>query len=337
MKSPLVARCLRGQQVQVSPFLLTLLGLFAVLPTTHGAELFIDPMFGVQKTSNVLYGSNVDGAGNPVSLLLDVYEPTGVGLPDELPAIVLMHGGFFRSGSKSSSTMQQYANAFASRGYVAASIDYRLLGNLPPAPGAALDPPDNRLPSWLPGFLISEGVTLEQYLDTIAAAVEDQATAVEWLAANADTYNIDPDMIAVGGFSAGAVSSLALAADAVDGVDADIRVAFSMAGGLFGLEDAFDANDPGVYILHGVQDDVIPFSEVGFLTNAMDAVGVPYEETIVSVLGHDSALAFAVIDNPDFYRFMYTQVSIPEVSPAWLVAMGIAGATLRRRRRKAWR
>ena len=136
------------------------LHLIAAIPALAG-NLFIDPMFGVSVTSDVQYGTNVDGLGNSVVLDLDVYQPTGAGLPAQSPAIVLMHGGFFVSGSKTTSNMIALANEFASRGSVAVSINYRKLGLLPPAPGTPITPVPSRYPDWLLPELAAAGVTVE--------------------------------------------------------------------------------------------------------------------------------------------------------------------------------
>lgn len=295
-----------------------------------GAQLFVDPQFGVSVTSNVQYATGEIGNGTQKALKLDVYRPTGANLPTKLPAIVLMHGGFFVDGDKSS--MSGIANQFAQRGYVAVSINYRKLPDLPPAPGAPLDLSGARFPSWLPGELKNWGVTLEQYADTVAAAVSDQAAAVNWLAKNAGTYSIDPGMIAAGGYSAGAVSSLALGAGVIDGASADVGAVFSMAGALFGLESAYDAGDPGVFLLHSNNDTTVPSSEIPYLLGALSNAGVPHESLIVPGAGHSSGLMWnAVMANPDpFFEFMIGQL-VPEPATWQLLGMATLGLFL------AWR
>lgn len=82
------------------------------------------------------------------------------------PAVLLVHGGGFRAGSKESYI--PLAIKLAERGYVAATVDYRLA-------------PRHKFP----------------------AAVEDVKAAVRFLRANKDKYNIDAGHIGALGGSAG--------------------------------------------------------------------------------------------------------------------------------------
>ncbi len=82
------------------------------------------------------------------------------------PVIVYLHGGGWTSGNVSQFARQ--ATHMAAKGFVGATIEYRLV-------------PDFRFP----------------------APVEDTKAAVRWLRANATTYRIDTDRIGVAGGSAG--------------------------------------------------------------------------------------------------------------------------------------
>ncbi len=93
---------------------------------------------------------------------------------DRLPAVIVIHGGGWQSGRKEDMILA--TTGFAQRGYVAASINYRLSG-------VALFP----------------------------AAVEDAKCAVRWLRANAAQYGVDADRIGAFGVSAGGHLALLLA------------------------------------------------------------------------------------------------------------------------------
>jgi len=306
----------------------------ACCTTAVADQIFIDPMFGVNVTSGIQYGSNVNGNGNPVALNLDVYRPTGAGLPTGLPAIVLMHGGYYVEGNKQD--MSVLADGFAQRGYVAVAINYRKLGLLPPPPGQSLELIPERYPAWFPGQLVQWGVTAEQYIDTIAAATGDLAMAVNWLAANSAAYNVDPSKIVAGGYSAGAISSLLLGANAVDGASADIAAVVSMAGGLFGWESFISPGDPAVFVVHGTADTVVPFSEVAFLESAYATAGVPFASHIITGVDH-GLLDSDLLDHQPFFEFLNQQLNVPEPSSLALASLGvgIGVLSLRGKRRVA--
>src|SRR4051794_33439075 len=92
---------------------------------------------------------------------------------DPRPAIVVIHGGGWLEGDKSSFASRQDRVPgnivdFAALGFVAVSINYRLSGEAP-----------------------------------FPAALEDCKSAVRWLRAHARDYNLDPDHIGAYGNSAG--------------------------------------------------------------------------------------------------------------------------------------
>jgi len=93
---------------------------------------------------------------------LDLYVPEKT--EGKLPLIVWIHGGAWLGGDKQGCP----AVRFLSKGYVVASINYRLSQE-------AIFP----------------------------AQIEDCKAAIRWLRANADKYHIDPDRIGVWGSSAG--------------------------------------------------------------------------------------------------------------------------------------
>ncbi len=94
------------------------------------------------------------------------------------PAIVFVHGGGWRNGSKRSATFLNGAIEYAQKGYVTVTLNYRLTGEAP-----------------------------------FPACIEDVKCAVRWLRANAEKHNLDPSRIGGYGNSAGAhlVSMLGLA------------------------------------------------------------------------------------------------------------------------------
>lgn len=94
------------------------------------------------------------------------------------PAIVMIHGGGWRSGDKGGGLWRSLPFEYAAQGYVCISVNYRLTDEA-----------------------------------TVLDCIADCKCAVRWLRAHAEKYNVDPDRIGAYGNSAGAhlVSVLGLA------------------------------------------------------------------------------------------------------------------------------
>jgi hypothetical protein len=114
-----------------------------------------------------------------LDLKLDVYYPK-TDLFKNRPLVMLVHGGAFYIGSKESACEAALATSLAKRGYLVASIDYRL--------GFKLTPSDIELSAY--------------------RAIQDANAALRFLAHNAKGLGIDPNQVYIGGTSAGAVASL---------------------------------------------------------------------------------------------------------------------------------
>lgn len=114
-----------------------------------------------------------------LDLKMDVYYPK-TDLFKNRPLVMLIHGGAFYIGSKESACEKALATSLAKRGYLVASIDYRL--------GFKLTPSDIELSAY--------------------RAIQDANAALRFLAHNAQGLGIDPSQVYIGGTSAGAVASL---------------------------------------------------------------------------------------------------------------------------------
>jgi len=137
-------------------------------------------------TSNVIYGQNNTWSGAANQLKLDVYEPTG---DTELarPLIIWVHGGSFIGGSKTDNDVKTWSESFAKKGYVCASIDYRL------------------------GFFPFDSANA---VKAVVRAVQDLKGAIRYFYKDCQTanlYKVDTNHIFIGGSSAGAITALHVA------------------------------------------------------------------------------------------------------------------------------
>lgn len=255
---------------------------------TAAAVLAASSTVSAEVTEGVVYGRGY-AAGQPEEphalrdLLLDVYHP-----PERFagarPAAVLIHGGSFRKGDRTHRELTRLARFLARQGYVCFSIDYRLMGDNPPAPGI-----------W--------GMTLVQ--SAIHAAFVDTKTAIRFVRANAGKYRVDPDRIAVIGDSAGAFAALAAGiSDAGDfagdgpefpvppennpGVDAKPNAVVNLWGSAELIRDRFSPGDPPILIVHGINDGQAGtnFQVALNIVAACEKHGIPHTFHAIEGAGH---------------------------------------------------
>lgn len=100
--------------------------LMLLLATTGFSQLpYSIDLFQYDSLMNVSYGSATDYAGNNTDLYMDIYKPKNDGNCLR-PVLVLIHGGAWIGGDKDHYIMKDIARAFVKKGWVVASIDYRL-------------------------------------------------------------------------------------------------------------------------------------------------------------------------------------------------------------------
>jgi acetyl esterase/lipase len=201
----------------------------------------------------------------PEELRADLYLPDSQGIR---PAVLVVHGGGW-SESGRRRQMEFIAKKLARRGYVVLNASYRTT------------------PRW-----------------TYPAPVEDLREAVKWLRTNAREYGIDPEQVAVFGYSSG--GHLAAQLGVLDGPP-EVRVQAVVAGGAptdlslhpgGELEMAFlggtwievpdvfreaspvthvSADDPPFFIYHGTLDRLASPEHAKRLEAALTAAGVRHE------------------------------------------------------------
>lgn len=205
---------------------------------------YVDEVFDeVDVQADLAYGEALDlQTGEEVDLRLDLYEPAGDS-STERATIVWVHGGGFRSGNKE--MLSDIATDWARRGYVTASINYRL-------------DPGGRCQDVLDGRIDETAVTAERERcqAAIEAAEDDTRAAIRWLREHAADHGIDPDRIVVGGFSAGAVTAVNVAV-ALDPESA-VQAALAASGCSFSAT-AVDGAAAPLFLVASEFDAAVPF------------------------------------------------------------------------------
>lgn len=228
-------------------------GLFVPQADAQGTR-YLDLVYDEREIERIdddtVYGQAVNSSGEWQDLLLDVYQPIGDGAPWR-PAIVWVHGGYFKRGDKRTSyqdTIQEWARS----GYVVFSIAYRLRPELPEG--------------LTPELFLDQ--RLDEYIDAITDAQHDAQAAIRWVRANADAYRVDPERVAIVGHSAGGLTATAVAFNSDDpgssnalGTSSKPNAAVAMAGGGLPVRQVrIDPGDAPILFVHGAADPVVPFA-----------------------------------------------------------------------------
>ena len=173
------------------------------------------------------------------ALELDIYQPANDSRHAR-PAVIAIHGGGFSGGGRGSEGHR--CEGLATRGYVCATISYRL------HPG------------------INPGKDWKMYDEVVLNATYDARAAIRWLRANAGRYKIDTSRIGATGSSAGALTVAFLVTvpgegdSGNPGFDSSIAAGVSLSGALLATRYLqIKASQPPFLDLHGCLDQIVPY------------------------------------------------------------------------------
>ncbi len=217
----------------------------------------------------------------PVELRADIFSPPGDG---PFPGVLLVHGGGWALGNKEQ--MDFHGRALARRGYVAVSINYRLA-------------PKHKFP----------------------AQLDDCRAALEWMRREAKQHHIDPNWLAVFGYSAGGhlaalvgvtdakaaakegAEATGLKAIVAGGAPCDFSTVppqqailkYWLGGTRAELPEIYEqasparfvsAKAPPTFFYHGDSDLLVPRSTSVAMAELLKAAGVTVESHVVPGAGH---------------------------------------------------
>ncbi len=225
---------------------------------------YVNPRFGVRNVKNIFLGTELDYRLLPDSLFVDIYYP--VGDPEaKRPLVMLSFGGGFIGGARQD--LAPLCEEFAKRGFVAATIDYRI------------------------GF---DGISIlatdsAEILRAGFRGAQDGKCALRYLKSRHLEDSIDLNRVWVGGVSAGSIVALATAflsrdeekpkeagminpvggrmrpdLGPIEGTrfvgtyDSKVQGVFNLFGALLNPENIEAGNQIAVMSYHQTEDPVVP-------------------------------------------------------------------------------
>lgn len=103
---------------------ITLIILLLNLSFVNAQNPYTTNDFAFTVDSNITYGTAINFAGISEDLKLDIYKPINSNC--SRPCLILVHGGAWMAGSKEDPNILNIARDFAAKGWVVATINYRL-------------------------------------------------------------------------------------------------------------------------------------------------------------------------------------------------------------------
>lgn len=268
---------------------------------------YITKRYSIFQSHTYIYSTGAEGYNGQITdLEMTVYVPDE-STCDNRPVLLLMHGGGFISGNRYN--VLDVCMDFASRGWVTATIEYRL--------------------GWLgtPECPADEAETIRAWY----RAILDLRASIDFLSTHPDMLGIDAEQIYIGGWSAGAYATLgaaflageeerpavclALGDVEMGGIfyarpelpaiyaPAPIRGVLSLAGACFFPEHINEEGPAILMINNGADDAGIPLADCSTWWN------VPCEENAPSACGQSLLIPYFQSSETDFLLHTFTETN----------------------------
>jgi len=179
---------------------------FVVMFCTQTAFLqpFLTPIYEINRIDDVEYGRDINFSGREQPLLLNIAYPINDTVPEcGRPLMIIVHGGAFITGSKQDGSVNFWMEDFAKKGYVAASIEYRL-GMFHPKFFNGCN---------LANYECGSMADTSEWHRALHRGIQDVRGAIRYLITQKETYQINPDNVFMIGESAGGFIVMGVAYD----------------------------------------------------------------------------------------------------------------------------
>ncbi|MBP0904111.1 alpha/beta hydrolase [Mariniflexile gromovii] len=218
--------------------IITIFILFSSFITTSQTR-YVDRVF--DSISSKTYTYSIRGKD---TLKLDVYQPKNDSILGR-PLFVIIHGGGFMKGERNEPSLIYLAENVAKKGFVVASIDYRLVKNK----------------------LINCSYPANDKIKAFSNGAEDLLNALQFLKKYKNTFLIDDSKIILFGVSAGGETALNIVYNRDFVIKnkelyKDIKPAavISLSGAIFKPDLITKENSIPTVLYHGVNDKVVPYN-----------------------------------------------------------------------------
>lgn len=234
---------------------------FSQTPCAALAVRSANPRVG--ELENHVYKIYADEEGDRKELRLGVVRPADGAAKEKRPLVIGLHsGGFLESFCRNVPCYVRYSNGFlapnfAQKGFITASVEYRLTSPL--------------------DFLKAR-VGDDKLRETEYKAVQDARAAIGYIFENADRMGIDTENVFLMGTSAGAITALHAAYLDTDETPKDVvrkygaleprrsvRGVISLAGAIADLNYLAGGDKVPLLIVHGREDYIVPFERGNYL------------------------------------------------------------------------
>lgn len=269
--------------------LLTLLVLFTLKLSAqicYPGRFTETPLFDsadIRKDSNIVYAVSKNYfTGVMQNLLMDVYYPSAsVDTMQSRPFILLIHGGAFLAGSRQE--MAYECMEYARRGFVAATIEYRLGWNC-----AATD--------LLGVCVFCQGNNFDLQTATYIAA-QDGRAALRYVNAHCATWNADPNWLFIGGESAGSIT--AYHSTFWDQTEANAFCPWAVAA--VGTLDTAGNSLPNTWIVRGLIDNCGAIANDSSLMNNGVIPVISFHDQLDCVVPYAGGQVISCLCQPFYY------------------------------------
>jgi hypothetical protein len=227
------------------------------------AQQWVEKLYTYDSIMDQIYGTATNFYSGTDTLKMDIYTPVCEGTAgiSKRPLLVFIHGGAFLTGGKDDASITKLARQFARRGYVTASITYRL-GMINDDTGRSCNIPD---------YSCIFATDSAEWYRALYRGIQDTKGAIRFLVNRNEQYKIDPNHIFVAGESAGAF--LALGAALLDTISEKFPAAYAIEDAPFPHSSAMDcAHNKKLPQNSGP----LPRPDLGSIEGDIEPTNIPY-------------------------------------------------------------